>query len=87
MSAWHRATLSVVDWGTPRPIEWSGPRERLVALVPAEVAWALRDRARTDGLALSVLVGRLLAGALGIAYEERLGTREPWPEGADALIG
>ena len=82
-----QAACTIIDWGTPRPIDWSLPRERLVALVPVEVAGALRERARLEGLALSVLVGRLLAGALGVPYEERLGSREPWPAAADALIG
>ena len=82
----HAAT-SLIDWGAPRAPEWAGPRERLVALVPAEVAWALRERARSEGLALSVLVGRLLAGALDIPYGDRIGTREPWPAAVDALIG
>jgi hypothetical protein len=78
---------AVIDWGAPRPAGWYEPRERLVALVPAEVAGALRQRARAEGLALSVLVGRLLAGALDVPYDERLGSREPWPAGVDALIG
>jgi hypothetical protein len=82
----YRVT-SLIDWGTPRAPEWAGPRERLVALVPAEVAWALRERARVEGLALSVLVGRLLANALDIPYAEHIGAREPWPAGVDALIG
>jgi len=81
------ATASLIDWGAPRAPEWAGPRERLVALVPAEVAWALRERAREEGLALSVLVGRLLAGALEIPYEAHIGSREPWPAAVDALIG
>lgn len=77
----------VIDWGAPRAPEWSGPRERLVAIVPSEVAWALRERARDEGLALSVLVGRLLAAGLGIPHDERIGSREPWPAAVDALIG
>lgn len=81
------ATASVINWGAPRAPEWAGPRERLVALVPAEVAWALRERAREEGMALSVLVGRLLAAGLGIPYGEHIGTREPWPAAVDALIG
>jgi hypothetical protein len=87
MGTTNHAACSLMDWGVPRPAEWSGPRERLVALVPAEVAGALRERARSDGLALSVLVGRLLAGALDMRYQERIGTREPWPAAVDALIG
>ena len=86
-NAVSHATASVIDWGAPRAPEWAGPRERLVALVPAEVAWALRERAREEGLALSALVGRLLAAALDIPYEEHIGTREPWPAAVDALIG
>jgi len=78
---------AVIDWGSPRPAGWREPRERLVALVPAEVAGALRQRAREEGLALSVLVGRLLAGALDVAHDHRHGSREPWPAGVDALIG
>ena len=58
-----------------------------MALVPAEVAGALRRRARDEGLALSVLVGRLLAGALDVRCDDRVGSREPWPAGVDALIG
>jgi len=81
------AAVSLIDWGAPRAPEWAGPRERLVALVPAEVAWALRERAREEGVALSVLVGRLLAGALEVPYQERIGSREPWPAAVDALIG
>jgi len=84
-AAYHSA--AVIDWGSPRPAGWHEPRERLVALVPAEVAGALRQRARDEGLALSVLVGRLLAGALDVPYEDRLGSREPWPAGVEALIG
>ncbi len=80
-------TAAVLDWGMPRPAEWLEPRERLVALVPADVAEALRQRARDEGLALSVLVGRLLAGALDMPCEGRLGSREPWPAGVEALIG
>ncbi|MBN2113029.1 MAG: hypothetical protein JW785_02760 [Acidimicrobiia bacterium] len=86
MAAAH-STAAVIDWGAPRPAAWYEPRERLVALVPAEVAGALRQRARDEGLALSVLVGRLLAGALDVPYDDRHGSREPWPAGADALIG
>ena len=82
----YRVT-SLIDWGAPCAPEWSGPRERLVAVVPAEVAWALRERAREEGLALSVLVGRLLANALDIPYGEHIGSREPWPAAVDALIG
>jgi hypothetical protein len=78
---------AVVDWGVPRPAGWTEPRERLVALVPVEVAGALRRRAREEGLALSVLVGRLLAGALDVPWDDRIGAREPWPAGVDALIG
>ena len=81
------AAGSLIDWGAPRAPEWAGPRERLVALVPAEVAWALRERAREEGVALSVLVGRLLAGALEVPYQEHIGSREPWPAAVDALIG
>jgi len=87
VNAVSHATASLIDWGAPRAPEWAGPRERLVALVPAEVAWALRERAREEGLALSVLVGRLLAGALDIPYEAHIGSREPWPAAVDALIG
>jgi hypothetical protein len=76
-----------VDWGAPRPAEWAGPRERLVALVPADVAGILRDRARAEGMALSVYMGRLLAAALDMPYEDRIGFREPWPAAVDALIG
>ena len=86
MTAAHQIA-AVLDWGIPRPIGWREPRERLVALVPAEVAGALRQRARDEGLALSVLVGRLLAGALDMPCDERLGSREPWPAGVEALIG
>jgi hypothetical protein len=82
-----RAAASVIDWGAPRAPEWAGPRERLVALVPAEVAWALRERAREEGMALSILVGRLLAAALGVSFEEHIGSQEPWPAAVDALIG
>lgn len=80
-------SAAVLDWGMPQPAEWHEPRERLVALVPADVAEALRQRARDEGLALSVLVGRLLAGALDMPSEGRLGSREPWPAGVEALIG
>jgi hypothetical protein len=76
-----------IDWGAPRPAEWTGPRERLVALLPADVAGALRSRARAEGLALSVYLGRLLTAALNMPYEERIGSREPWPAAVDALIG
>lgn len=86
MAAAHH-TAAILDWGVPRPAGWCEPRERLVALVPAEVAEALRRRARSEGLALSVLVGRLLAGALDVPCGERLGSREPWPAGVEALIG
>jgi hypothetical protein len=86
MAAVHHIA-PVADWGAPRPAGWYEPRERLVALVPAEVAGALRQRARADGLALSVLVGRLLAGALDMPCDDRLGSREPWPAGVEALIG
>ncbi|MBP1632127.1 MAG: hypothetical protein H6Q11_415 [Acidobacteria bacterium] len=81
------SNAAVIDWGMPRPAGWREPRERLVALVPAEVAEALRQRARDEGLALSVLVGRLLAGALDVPCEGHIGSREPWPDGVDALIG
>lgn len=84
-AAHHFATA--IDWGRPQPAGWREPRERLVALVPAEVAEALRRRARDEGLALSVLVGRLLAGALEVPFEDRVGIREPWPAGVEALIG
>lgn len=86
MAAAHHTT-AVLDWGVPRPAGWREPRERLVALVPAEVAGALRQRARDEGLALSVLVGRLLAGALDVQCDDRVGSREPWPAGVEALIG
>jgi hypothetical protein len=86
MAAAHQFS-AVIDWGRPQPVGWREPRERLVALVPAEVAGALRQRARDEGLALSVLVGRLLAGALDMTFDDRVGSREPWPAGVEALIG
>jgi hypothetical protein len=76
-----------IDWGAPRPAEWAGPRERLVALLPADVAGTLRERARAEGLALSVYIGRLLAASVDMPYEDRIGFREPWPAVVDALIG
>ena len=77
-----------VDWGTPRPAdEWSGPRERVVTRLPADVAQALRERARSEGVSLSVLAGRLIAASMGMPVEDRIGVREPWPAMVDALIG
>jgi len=61
-------------------------RERIVARVPVEVVRALRERARVEGVSLSVLVGRLLAASVDMAYEDRIGSREPWPAAADALF-
>ncbi len=81
-------TDRAIDWGSPRPAaEWVAARERLVARVPLEVARALRERARAEGVSLSVLVGRLLAAAIDMPFEDRLGAREPWPDAVDALIG
>ena len=81
-------TDRAIDWGTPRPAaEWAAARERLVARVPVEVARALRERARVEGVSLSVLVGRLLAASVDMPHEDRLGAREPWPADVDTLIG
>jgi hypothetical protein len=80
-------TDRAIDWGSPRPAaEWVAARERLVARVPVEVARALRERARVEGVSLSVLVGRLLSASLDMPCEHRMGTREPWPAAVDALI-
>ena len=53
-----------VDWGEPRPAEWVGPRETMTARLPASVAEAVRDRARTQGVSVSVMMTRLLESAL-----------------------
>jgi hypothetical protein len=53
-----------VDWGEPRPAEWVGPRETLTARLPASIAEAVRDRARNQGVSVSVMVTRLLESAL-----------------------
>ena len=58
-----------------------------MARLPADVAQALRQRARSEGVSLSVLAGRLIAASMGMPIEERLGVREPWPAMVDALIG
>jgi len=80
----HRA----IDWGVPGSAEdWVGTRERVVIRLPADVAQALRDRARSEGLSLSALAGRLLAASIDMPIEERVGVREPWPAAVESLIG
>jgi hypothetical protein len=54
----------IVDWGEPRPAEWMGESETLSARVPIDVVRAVRARARSEGVSVSVMVHRLLNTAM-----------------------
>jgi hypothetical protein len=60
-----------VDWGDPRPAEWPGPRETLTACLPAHLARTVRDRARSEGESVSVVMARLLENALEVPRSRR----------------
>lgn len=53
-----------VDWGDPRPAEWTGPRETLSARLPVAMVRAVRDQARAEGVTVSILLHRLLDAAM-----------------------
>lgn len=57
-----------VDWGDPRPAEWTGPRETLSARLPVDMVRALREQAHAEGLSVSALLHRLLDGAVNHRY-------------------
>ncbi len=56
-----------VDWGSPAPPEWSRPGERIDLNLPATLIRVLRSRARAEGVSVSVLVQRLVSGALNLS--------------------
>jgi hypothetical protein len=53
------------DWGDPRPAEWLGPREPLGVRLPPDLIREIRERSRTEGTSVSVMVQRLLETGLG----------------------
>ena len=59
----------LADWGRPAPAEWSQPRERVEVKLPAGMVRVLRGRARAEGISMSVLMQRLVAGALNLDSE------------------
>ncbi len=74
------------DWGSPRPADWAGPKERIVTRIPVYLADNLRRRAAEEGISLSTLVNRLLAGAADVE-EEVVVSAASWPNAVDYLIG
>jgi len=74
------------DWGSPRPAEWAGPKERIVTRVPVSLADGLRRRAAEEGVSMSTLVNRLLAGAVDVE-EDLVVSAASWPNAVDYLIG
>ena len=76
---------TVFDWGSPRPAEWAGPKERIVARVPVHLANDLRHRAAAEGIPVSTLVNRLLTEAF--EHDDVEVSAAAWPGAVDALIG
>ncbi len=57
-------TQRAIDWGAPRPAEWPGPRERVVARIPVDLVAALKARARIEGVSINTCLQRVLQDAL-----------------------
>ena len=68
-------TQRAIDWGVPKPADWPGPRERVAARVPIDVAAALRNEARREGVSFNTFMQRVLADAVGLG-------EDPIPEAA-----
>ena len=77
---------TIFDWGAPRPADWPGPKERIVARVPVYLANDLRRRADEEGISLTTLINRLLAGAVDVE-EGAVLSAASWPNAVDHLIG
>ncbi|MDX1691837.1 MAG: hypothetical protein R3290_12540 [Acidimicrobiia bacterium] len=66
-------TQRAIDWGVPKPADWPGPRERITARIPVDLAEALRARARREGVSFNTFLQRV--------FEEEIGVRQdPIPE-------
>ena len=54
-----------IEWGEPQPAEWAGPRETLTARLPVDLAREVRERARVEGISVSMLIHRLVMAGMG----------------------
>ena len=54
------------DWGEPRPADWMGPGETLSARLPPDLVREVRERSRSQGVSVSVMVHRLLEAGLDV---------------------
>ena len=53
-----------VEWGSPRPADWTGPRETLSTRLPPDMVRQVRECARAQGVSVSAMVHRLLEASL-----------------------
>ncbi|MCJ7726806.1 MAG: BrnA antitoxin family protein [Acidimicrobiia bacterium] len=70
-----------IDWGDPRPAEWRGPGEPISLRLPPPLAHEIRDRARSQGISVSMMVQRILEAGLegrpmagGVAHSDLVTT-------------
>ena len=58
------ALRACVEWGGPRPADWTGPRETLSTRLPPDMVRQVRECARAQGVSVSAMVHRLLEASL-----------------------
>ena len=58
------ALQACVEWGGPRPADWTGPRETLSTRLPPDMVRQVRECARAQGVSVSAMVHRLLEASL-----------------------